>query len=153
MKEFDEIRKRLPYGDTFRFVDGLDFITDEEVKGYFVFKDTLPFYQAHFEEFPITPAVILVECMAQIGLACLGIYLERSHWNQENQHAFVFTAQQTSFLKPVFPNEKVWVHSKKIYYRFGKLKCAVSAFNSKNELVCQGNLEGMMIDKNKLKND
>lgn len=150
MNVMEEIYKRLPYGPAFRFVDGIDYVTDDEIRGHFVFKTELPFYKAHFEAFPITPAVIIVECMAQIGLACFGIYLERAQWMQEQIPMFVFTAQQSTFIKPVFPNERIEVHSKKVYYRFGKLKCAVEAYNANNELVCQGVFEGMMVDKNKL---
>lgn len=149
----ENILKHLPYGDSFRFVDAIDEVTEDQIRGHFTFREELFFYHSHFQHFPITPAVIVVECMAQIGLACLGIYLERANWNSNTQPTFVFTSQQTAFLKAVFPNETIWVQSQKVYYRFGKLKCKVEAYNARQELVCRGVMDGMMVDKNKLNND
>jgi 3-hydroxyacyl-[acyl-carrier-protein] dehydratase len=48
------------------------------------------------------------------------------------------------FLLPVFPEEKVTVVSEKIYFRFHKLKCAVKMFNDEGELVCKGEIAGMI---------
>jgi 3-hydroxyacyl-[acyl-carrier-protein] dehydratase len=48
------------------------------------------------------------------------------------------------FYKPVMPGEKVRVVSKKIYYRFHKLKCEVRMYDSKDSLVCKGILAGML---------
>lgn len=116
-------------------------INENGVEGTFTFDSKLDFYKGHFKNNPITPGVILTETMAQIGLVCLGIYLNKG---KEIQN-IGFTSSEVEFLKPVYPNEKVTVISEKIYYRFGKLKCKVKMLNEKKEEVCSGTLAGMIM--------
>ncbi|HPW98924.1 MAG TPA: 3-hydroxyacyl-ACP dehydratase FabZ family protein [Flavobacterium sp.] len=138
-----EILSKLPYSKPFLFVDELTVISENGAEGTFTFDEGLDFYKGHFKNNPITPGVILIETMAQIGLVCLGIYLGKDNNNTETK--FAFTSSEIEFLKPVFPNEKVTVISEKVYYRFGKLKCKVSMRNSKNEEVCSGTISGMIL--------
>jgi 3-hydroxyacyl-[acyl-carrier-protein] dehydratase len=136
-----EIILKLPYSKPFLFVDELVSVNENRVEGTFTFDENLDFYKGHFINNPITPGVILTETMAQIGLVCLGIYL-----NQGKEIKNIgFTSVEVAFLKPVYPNEKVTVISEKVYYRFGKLKCTVKMLNEKNEDVCSGTLAGMII--------
>lgn len=137
------IFNKLPYSKPFLFVDELTKIDDDRVEGNFTFIDTMDFYKGHFKNNPITPGVILIETMAQIGLVCLGIYLTIN----EEASKIAFTSSEVEFLKPVYPNEKVTVISEKVYFRFGKLKCKVKLVNSKNEEVCSGTLAGIIISK------
>jgi len=106
------------------------------------------FYSGHFKDFPITPGVILTECMAQIGLVCLGIFLQNNLIsNTENSPSFHFAlaSSEVEFFKPVYPKEKVLVTSELVYFRFQKLKCNVKMENSKGQLVCKGVLSGMIL--------
>ena len=96
-------------------------ISTERVEGYYTFKKDEYFYQSHFKENPVTPGVILIECMAQIGLVCLGIYLLNSE-EVSVKTSVAFSSSQVDFLIPVFPGEKVNVVSEKVYFRFNKLK-------------------------------
>lgn len=141
MQETDFILSKLPYQKPFLFVDELLQIDENGAKGTFTFDENLDFYKGHFKDNPITPGVILIETMAQIGLVCLGIYLTL----QEDFSQIAFSSSEVEFLKPVFPNEKVTVISEKIYFRFGKLKCKILMFNSKNEEVCSGILSGIIV--------
>lgn len=118
-------------------------ISTEMVEGYYTFKKDEYFYQSHFKENPVTPGVILIECMAQIGLVCLGIYLLNSE-ESSVKTSVAFSSSQVDFLIPVFPGEKVNVVSEKVYFRFNKLKCKVKMFNEKGELVANGELSGMV---------
>ena len=136
-----EIITKLPYSKPFLFVDEILAINENGVEGTFTFDSKLDFYKGHFKNNPITPGVILTETMAQIGLVCLGIYLNKG---KEIQN-IGFTSSEVEFLKPVYPNEKVTVISEKIYYRFGKLKCKVKMLNEKKEEVCSGTLAGMIM--------
>lgn len=137
------ILNKLPYSKPFLFVDELTKIDDDGVEGNFTFIDTMDFYKGHFKDDPITPGVILIETMAQIGLVCLGIYLTIN----EEALKIAFTSSEVEFLKPVYPNEKVTVISEKVYFRFGKLKCKVKLLNTQNEEVCNGILAGIIIAK------
>ena len=136
-----EILSKLPYSKPFLFVDEIINLNENGVEGYFTFNENLDFYKGHFKDNPITPGVILIETMAQIGLVCLGIYLLKDETKRLN---FALTSSEIEFLKPVFPNEKVIVISEKIYFRFGKLKCKVKMMNAYNNEVCSGFISGML---------
>lgn len=140
-----EIISKLPYSKPFLFVEEIIAIDENGVEGTYTFDPNLDFYKGHFKDFPVTPGVILIEVMAQIGLVCLGIYLLDNSFNSTGSIAL--TSSEINFLKPVFPNEKVIVISKKIYFRFGKLKCKVIMKNEKGEEVCNGLISGMIISK------
>jgi 3-hydroxyacyl-[acyl-carrier-protein] dehydratase len=136
-----EIISKLPYSKPFLFADEIININENGVEGCFTFNEDLDFYKGHFKDNPITPGVILIETMAQIGLVCLGIYLLQ---DENNEPKIALTSSEIEFLKPIFPNEKVIVISEKIYFRFGKLKCKVKMINIKNEEVCSGFISGMV---------
>ncbi|NHN25794.1 beta-hydroxyacyl-ACP dehydratase [Flavobacterium jejuense] len=137
----NEIVSKLPYSKPFLFVDKLITINENGVEGIYTFDANLDFYKGHFKDNPVTPGVILTETMAQIGLVCLGIYLNEG----KEIKNIGFTSSEVEFLKPVYPNEKVTVISEKIYYRFGKLKCKVKMLNENKEEVCTGILAGMIL--------
>lgn len=141
MNEINLILSKLPYQKPFLFVDELLQINENGAKGTFTFDEKLDFYKGHFKDNPITPGVILIETMAQIGLVCLGIYLTLN----EDFSQIAFSSSEVEFLKPVYPNERVTVISEKVYFRFGKLKCKVRMINSKNEEVCSGTLSGIIV--------
>ncbi len=141
MKYLDVLEK-LPYTKPFLFVDAVSKMDENGVTGQFTFNGDLDFYKGHFVNNPITPGVILIETMAQIGLVCLGIFLSE---NNDLPKQIAITSAEIVFLKPVFPNETVTVVSEKIYFRFGKLKCRVKMFNENNFEVCSGILAGMIV--------
>ena len=142
---YQEIISKLPYSGPFLFVDEILHIDENGVEGTFTFNEGLDFYKGHFKENPVTPGVILMESMAQIGLVCLGIYLSNDDFNENS--LISLTSTEIDFLKPVFPNEKVTVISEKIYFRFGKLKCKVLMKNERGEEVCRGTIAGMIKSK------
>ncbi|MFM9825396.1 3-hydroxyacyl-ACP dehydratase FabZ family protein [Flavobacterium sp.] len=146
--EKQEIISKLPYSKPFQFVDELLDIDENGVEGTYTFDSTLDFYKGHFKDNPITPGVILIEVMAQIGVVCLGIYLLNSTFTKNTSIAL--TSTEIEFLKPVYPNEKVTVISEKIYFRFGKLKCKVIMKNEKDETVCSGIIAGMILSPPKV---
>lgn len=138
-----EIISKLPYSKPFLFVDDLTEINDNGIQGSYTFDENADFYKGHFKEHPVTPGVILTEVMAQIGLVCLGIFILDNTFNKNTPIAL--TSTSIEFVKSVFPNEKVCVTSEKIYFRFGKLKCRVRMTNASGELVCMGEIAGMMV--------
>lgn len=140
--ELNDIIVQLPHTKPFLFVDELIEVDDTRIVGGYTFDEKLDFYRGHFQNKPITPGVILTETMAQIGLACFGIYLVRCV--RQDTFTMALTSAEVQFLKPVYPKEKVTVISDKIYFRFGKLKCAVRMKNEMGQEVCKGILSGMI---------
>jgi 3-hydroxyacyl-[acyl-carrier-protein] dehydratase len=140
-----EIIKNLPYQKPFLFVDELTALSENGVTGNYTFKENEFFYKGHFKENPVTPGVILTETMAQIGVVCLGMYLLKDEILSEKKPKIALTSNQVDFYLHILPNEKVTVISEKVYFRFHKLKCKVKMLNSKNELVCRGEISGMLL--------
>ncbi len=143
--DINKIIEKLPYSKPFLFVDGLSSINENGVTGSFHFREDLQFYEGHFKQLPVTPGVILTECCAQIGLVCLGIFLlsEEPDSNLDNL-AVTFSSSEMEYYTPVYPGETVFVNSEKLYFRFNKLKCKVKMYNTSKELVCKGELAGMI---------
>ena len=141
----DAIISRLPYSKPFLFVDNILEVSEDQIIGQYTFREDEYFYLGHFREHPVTPGVILTECMAQIGLVSFGIYLLSGEVGQDVQVAMSST--EVDFLVPVYPGETVTVYSEKVYFRFNKLKCKVSMKNGEGETVCNGTISGMLIPK------
>lgn len=137
-----DILGRLPYSRPFLFVDELHDISEDRVFGSYTFKKDEFFYSGHFKSMPVTPGVILTECMAQIGLVCLGLKLQDNELKQECQVAM--SHSNIDFFLPVRPGEKVWVRSQKVYFRFNKLKCKVQMETTEGKLICKGEISGMI---------
>lgn len=140
----EEIIAYLPYQPPFLFVDEIESVSEDAVQGRYTFKVSEYFYQGHFKNNPVTPGVILTECMAQIGLVCLGIYLFKDQDLSKDNFQVALTSHQIDFYLPVFPKEQITVISEKEYFRFNKLKCRVKMLNAKNDLVCRGVISGMI---------
>ena len=146
-----ELIEKLPYSYPFLFVDDLDEIKEEGITGHYTFPESAFYYQGHFKNNPVTPGVILAECMAQIGVVCLGINLlnkgkEVEEPEEEKELQIAMSNVDVDFFLPVFPGEKVTVTSEKEYFRFNKLKCRVLMRNEGGKLVCKGEISGMIVE-------
>jgi 3-hydroxyacyl-[acyl-carrier-protein] dehydratase len=139
----EHIISQLPYSHPFLFVDKLVHIDNNSVEGTYHLRPDLDFYKGHFKDLPVTPGVILIEIMAQIGLVCLGLQL--TDLSEKKTFPFALSSSEIEFLKPVYPDEIVTVNSEKIYFRFGKLKCKVNMKNANGELVCEGTISGILM--------
>jgi 3-hydroxyacyl-[acyl-carrier-protein] dehydratase len=145
----NSILNYLPYKSSFLFVDDITSLDDNGVTGEYTLKADSFFYEDHFPGNPVTPGVIITEIMAQIGLVVLGIHLmlkEKDHEGFEmHEDSFpLLTSTNVEFYKMVLPEEKVTVTSKKQYFRFGKLKCAVEMYNTRSELIAKGVFSGVI---------
>src|SRR5210317_1691701 len=101
-----DILNMLPYEKPFLFVDTLDEISEEGMRGTYRYAEDSDFYKGHFKDMPITPCVILTETMAQIGVVSLGIFLLKD----KMEHDFpriAMTSTAIDFFIPVYPGEKV----------------------------------------------
>ena len=137
----DDLVNMLPYGPGFRFVDRIIKVDNEGIEGEYTFRLDEYFYPYHFRDEPITPGVILTECMAQIGLVSLGLYLNRN--NDPTHIRFAFASSQVNYYMVVLPGETVTVLATKKYYRMGTLKCSIEMLNGAGHKVCEGVLTGM----------
>ena len=134
----------VPQGRPFRFVDEILEISDDHVIGRYRFREDEYFYEGHFPGNPITPGVILLETLAQIGVVVLGIHLaRRSAQDPMEGMTTVLTEASVEFLGVVRPGDEVIVTARKIYFRRMKLKVEAQMRLSDGTMVCSGEIAGM----------
>jgi 3-hydroxyacyl-[acyl-carrier-protein] dehydratase len=142
------ILNHLPYKSSFRFVDHITHLNEDEVIGEYTLRKDAFFYEDHFAGNPVTPGVIITEIMAQIGLVVLGIFLVMKEtefdFREEGEMYPLLTSTDVSFFKMVLPGQKVTVVSKKLYFRFGKLKCHIEMLDASEEVVARGTFSGIV---------
>lgn len=126
------ILETLPYSKPFRFVDDFISYSGQEITGVYTFNKDEYFYTGHFKDDPITPGLILVECMGQIGLTGFAIALI---YPQPFLYKPMLSVVETEFSNPVYPGETVTVTSKKKYFRNQILKCEITMTNFNKEIV------------------
>src|ERR1700744_1439295 len=107
----NHILNHLPYKSSFRFVDNISLLSEDEVVGEYKLRKDAFFYEDHFAGNPVTPGVIITEIMAQIGLVVLGIFLvmkeTKFDFSEDDSLYPLLTSTDVSFYKMVLPDEKV----------------------------------------------
>ena len=147
-----EVLELVPQQAPFRFIDEIISLDEEQIVGAYRFREDEFFYRGHFPGRPITPGVILIETMAQIGVVAFGMYLLACQKNirpsQLNGPLSLFSlVDGIEFKGIVKPGERVIVKGKKIYMRKGALKVDINMERENGEVVCVGQLAGMGVDK------
>ncbi len=131
-----KIIQRLPYGPSFKFVDNILDVNEDEITGTYTYTKEDCFYKGHFKDNPVTPGVILLETMGQIGIVSHIIYFLKLY--ETNQHFYpLLITEQSDFFKKVYIEEIMKVHAKKIYYRKNLLRSNIEMINPKGEIVAR----------------
>lgn len=129
----DKIIRTLPYAPPFLFVDEIVKIDDWHAEGHYTFPADAFFYAGHFVHKPVTPGVILLECMGQIGMICHLVFLAKLYEKPQPFHPLL-SSLEADFFKGVEAGEKLMVRAKKKYFRQDLLRSDVELFNKRNEL-------------------
>jgi 3-hydroxyacyl-[acyl-carrier-protein] dehydratase len=146
-----EVLALVPQQRPFRFIDEIISLTEDEIVGAYRYREDEFFYKGHFPGRPITPGVILIETMAQIGVVAYGMYLLACQRNvrpsQMRGPLSLFSlADNIEFKGIVVPGERVIVKGQKIYMRKGALKVDIHMERENGEVVCVGKLAGMGVE-------
>ena len=147
-----EILALVPQQEPFRFIDEIISLDEEKIIGAYRFREDEFFYHGHFPGNPITPGVILIETMAQIGVVAFGMYLLACQKNvrpseMKGPLSLFSLIDNVEFKGIVMPGERVIVQGKKIYFRKGAIKVDLIMERENGEVVCLGKLAGMGVEK------
>ena len=141
-----QILDLIPQQRPFRFVDEILEVDENHIVGRYTFRPDEFFYAGHFPGRPITPGVILLETMGQIGIVALGIYLLCSDRPlEEIRRITTMFAEATNveFFRPVLPGETVVVRGEKVFWRRLKLRVNVQMTLADGTLVAHATAAGM----------
>lgn len=141
----EELLSLIPQQAPFRFVDSITLVDDLRIEGKYRFREDESFYKGHFPGNPVTPGVILLESMCQVGVVAHGIYLMAQEESAEETRLWTtfFADAQVEFVKPVFPGETVTVRAERIFWRRKKLRSKVEMFSADGKLVAQATVSGV----------
>lgn len=142
--KLEEIKKYLPHREPFLFVDEITEIKEgKRAVGLYKVKEDSFWINAHFENLPIMPGVLILESLAQISLLIFKDSIE------ERIPIFV-QIENFKFKKPVFPNDTLCLESSVIFEKMGFIKFEVKATKNK-EIVGEGIIIATLKRKEEIK--
>jgi len=134
----------IPQQEPFRFVDEITELGEERVAGTYRWRPEADFYRGHFPGNPVTPGVLLVECMAQCTVVPLAIYLFHRDFEEDaEKFQTLFTDAAIDFGGIVRPGDLVRTEAKLVFWRRKKLKVEAEMRRADGTLVCSGTLAGL----------
>jgi len=147
--EPDALLELLPHAAPFRFVNEIVEVDEERIVGRYRFCADAAFYRGHFPDRPVTPGVLLLESLAQVGVVAHGIYHFALHGGLEAVQARIalFTDASVEFTGLVEPGSRVTIRAKKVFFRQGKIRSEAEMRLDDGTLVCSGTISGMGVPR------
>ncbi len=141
----DKVLELLPQQEPFRFVDRILELDAEHIIATNRFRPEADFYRGHFPGRPVTPGVLLLEAVAQVGVVALGIYLFALDHSKEELERTVtlFVDAEVEFSGVVAPGTEVTISAKKVFWRRNKLRSRATMTLPDGTLVCAATISGM----------
>lgn len=140
-----EVLELLPQAEPFRFVDEILEVDEDHIVARYRFRPDADFYRGHFPDNPVTPGVLLLESMGQVGVVALGIYLLAREGGAEEvrRRVALFTDAEVEFSGVVKPGDRVTVEARKVFFRRGKIRSEAEMRTDDGTLVCEATISGM----------
>ena len=144
-----QILTYIPQQEPFRFIDQILYVNENEISGTYKFKQHESFYAGHFPNKPITPGVILLESMCQVGVVAFGIYLLSLEIipNEINKWLTMFTDAKVEFFKSVYPGDLVTIKATKVFWRKMKLRSNIEMYDQNHNLLATTVASGIGVSR------
>jgi len=140
----EQVLELIPQQDPFRFIDEILELDDDHIVGSYRFRPDADFYRGHFPGNPVTPGVILIESLAQVGIVALGIYLLAQESEADTTKMMtLFTDTNVEFSGIVKPGDRVTIEAQKVFFRRRKLRSRAEMKLDDGTIVCSGTVSGM----------
>lgn len=141
----ERVLELLPQAEPFRFVDEILEVDEEHILARYRFRPDADFYRGHFPGNPVTPGVILLESMGQVGVVALGIYLLALEEGEEEvrRRIALFTDAEVEFSGMVDPGDRVTIEATKVFFRRGKIRSEAEMRTDDGEVVSAATVSGM----------
>lgn len=141
----ERVLELLPQQEPFRFVDEITSLDEDSISARYRFRPEADFYRGHFPGNPVTPGVILLESVAQVGVVALGIYLLALEGGEDEvrKRVALFSDAEVDFTGMVRPGDEVRIDANKVYYRRGKLRSEARMRLADGTVVCSATISGM----------
>jgi len=141
----ERVLELLPQQEPFRFVDEILSLDEDSISARYRFPPDADFYRGHFPGNPVTPGVILLESVAQVGVVALGIYLLALEGGETEvrKRIALFSDAEVDFTGVVRPGEQVRIDAQKVFYRRGKLRSEARMRRDDGTVVCSATISGM----------
>ncbi len=104
----EAIKRILPYGEDFLFLDRVSTLSAEEIEASYRIPDDSPILRAHFADFPIMPAALLAEGCAQAGTLLVRYNLPE----QQEKEIIGLQIESARFLSPARPGDTLSYHAR-----------------------------------------
>ena len=145
----DQVLELLPQQEPFRFVDRILELDEEHIVATYRFRPEADFYRGHFPGNPVTPGVILLESVAQVGVVALGIYLfALDHSMEELERTItLFAEAEVEYSGVVPPGTEVTISATKVFWRRNKLRSKATMALPDGTVVCAATISGMGVKK------
>jgi len=120
--DITEILERIPHRYPFLLVDRCEeYMASESIVGIKCVTVNEPFFQGHFPSYPVMPAVLLIEAMAQTGAVLMSKSLEV---DTSGKAIFFMSADNCRFRSPVRPGDVVRMPVRVVRHRGDVFKFA-----------------------------
>lgn len=144
-----EVLEMLPQKEPFLFVDEILEVDDDTIVARYRFRPDADFYRGHFPGSPVTPGVILLESLAQVGVVALGLYqIARDQGREAVRNTLaLFTDANVEFSGLVNPGDRVTIRARRVFFRRGKIRSEAEMTLDDGTVVISGTISGMGVPK------
>jgi 3-hydroxyacyl-[acyl-carrier-protein] dehydratase len=135
----------MPQTEPFRFVDRVLEVDQSHIVTTYRFREDAFFYAGHFARAPITPGVIVLEAMAQCGLAMHGLYLLSLEVTRQEltNYRTMFTDAQVEWCSSVYPGDLIVTRGDVLTFRRRRMRVRVESKNDRGQVIARGEIAGM----------